>query len=248
MRNYNINWTGSMANNYRMLNKWYGNTSVNLLDQYNGDTPVGRNMYGIGTGKKPMFSADDYNYDFSDYSNKLRQYYRESAPVSTPAKEEDYGTHENAFKAIGYAGAILSGLSQLKDKSYLNMASTANRNAALAKSQILQTGIAGTAQANAERERGDRAISQATTGYGTMGVTSDSGSAVDMQAGMAERMERNAQVIQQDAMLKQWALGNEAAQYEAQAKTYQNMARQNRYSGLLNTALNVAKIYFGIGG
>ena len=86
------------------------------------------------------------------------------------------------------------------------MAAVASRNAALARSQIGQTGIAGANEANAIRERGERAISSATAGYGTMGVTADSGSATDVQAGMAERTERNAQVMTQNAMLKQWHL------------------------------------------
>lgn len=249
MRNY-INWTNSKISNYSALNRWYSNKGYdNLLDKYSGNTPASWMRFLKGEKEKPGINVADYDTDM-DYSNraeKIGQYYRDTDyPRTTQEPTEEYPNHVQAFKNIGYAGAILSGLSQMRDRTYLNMAANASANAELARSQMLQTGIAGTAEANALRERGDRAIGSATTGYGTMGVASDSGSAVDTQAGMAERMERNAQTITQDAMLKQWALGNEANQYEAQARTYKRMYKNNRFGGLLNMALNVAKIYYGL--
>ncbi len=171
-------------------------------------------------------------------------------------------THAQAFRNIGYATALLGGLGQYKAASqYENMASqydgmakNSQVNAALTRQQSLQTGQAGAKAANDTREKGARMIGAANAAYGASGIQSNTGSALDVKSGMAYRTERDAQTELRNTNIKMWALGNEAAQYDAQAKTYQNMASQQRElasqqrrSSLLNTALQVAKIYYGMG-
>lgn len=157
-------------------------------------------------------------------------------------------THAQAFRNIGYASAILGGINQYKQAdSYDSMARTAEINAALTRQQLLQTGQAGAKQANDTRDKGARMISSSRAAYGASGVASNMGSALDVRSGMAYRTERDAQTQLQNANVKMWALGNEAAQYDAQAQTYRNMASQQRRSSLLNGILQVAKIYYGMG-
>ncbi len=157
-------------------------------------------------------------------------------------------THAQAFRNIGYATALLGGLNQYKQAdNYESMAKTAEINAALTRQQMLQTGQAGAKQANDTRDKGARMISSSRAAYGASGVASNMGSALDVTSGMAYRTERDAQTQLQNANIKMWAQGNEAAQYNAQAKTYRNMANQQRSTSLLNTALQVAKIYYGMG-
>lgn len=228
-------------------NRWLlNNGNYNILNDPDSNINWGtrtvnfnRNLFDRSAFSKSPFTIPQ------DQNTNVFQYGHGAISIDKP---KDYGVYPQTFKNIAYGAAILSGLNQMHDRTYRNMAAVASRNAALARSQIGQTGIAGANEANAIRERGERAISSATAGYGTMGVTADSGSATDVQAGMAERTERNAQVMTQNAMLKQWALGNEANHYDAQAATYRKMDRQNRFNGLLNTALSVARIYFGLGG
>lgn len=157
-------------------------------------------------------------------------------------------THAQAFRNIGYASAILGGINQYKQAdNYDSMAKTADINAALTRQQLLQTGKAGAKAANDTRDKGRRMQSEATAAYGASGVASNMGSALDVKSGMAYRTERDAQTQLQNANVKMWALGNEAAQYDAQAQTYRNMAAQQRQSSLLNSILQVAKIYYGMG-
>lgn len=157
-------------------------------------------------------------------------------------------THAQAFRNIGYASAILGGINQYKQASnYEDMAKTADINAALTRQQLLQAGKAGAKAANDTRDKGRRMRSEATAAYGASGVASNTGSALDVKSGMAYRTERDAQTQLQNANVKMWALGNEAAQYDAQAQTYRNMASQQRRSSLLNGILQVAKIYYGMG-
>lgn len=228
----NINWGTRTVNFNRNLTDSNINWKIQTVDS-------DRNPFGRSLFNKSSFTIPQ------DQNTNVYQYGHGAISIDKP---KDYGVYPQAFKNIAYGAAILSGLNQMHDRTYRNMAAVASRNAALARSQIGQTGIAGANEANAIRERGERAISNATAGYGAMGVTADSGSATDVQSGIAERTERNAQVMTQNAMLKQWALGNEANQYNAQAATYRKMDRQNRLNGLLNTALSVARIYFGLGG
>lgn len=157
-------------------------------------------------------------------------------------------THAQAFRNIGYATALLGGVNQWRQAgNYEDMAKAAETNAVLTREQMRQTGEAGAKQANDTREKGARMISSSRAAYGASGVASNMGSALDVTSGMAYRTERDAQTQLQNANIKMWALGNEAAQYDAQAKTYRSMASQMKGTSLLNTALQVAKIYYGMG-
>lgn len=151
-------------------------------------------------------------------------------------------------KNIGYGAAILSGLEGYKQaKNYEAQAKAAESNAALTRQQIDQVGKAAGRESNAYREKGQRMIGSARAAYGASGVDSNTGSAGAVQDAMAYRAERDARTSLQNAAINQWALGNEAAQYDAQAQSYRNMAKEQKRSSLLNTALAIAKIYYGVG-
>ena len=90
-------------------------------------------------------------------------------------------------------------------------------------------------------------IGSARAAYGASGVDSNTGSAGAVQDAIAYRAERDARTSLQNAAINQWALGNEAAQYDAQAQSYRNMAKEQKRSSLINTALAIAKIYYGVG-
>lgn len=168
--------------------------------------------------------------------------------TTTQGMSNTGSTHAQAFRNIGYATALLGGINQYRQAdSYDSMAKTAETNAALTRQQMLQTGQAGAKQANDTRDKGARMVSSSRAAYGASGVASNIGSALNVTSGMAYRTERDAQTQLRNANIKMWALGNEAAQYDAQAKTYRNMASQMKGTSLLNTALQVAKIYYGIG-
>lgn len=155
-------------------------------------------------------------------------------------------THAQAWRNIGYASALLSGINQYKQAgTYDDMAETAETNAVLTREQSRLTGEAGAKNANDTRDKGARMISKARAAYGASGVQAGTGSALDTISGIAYRTERDAQTQLRNTNIKMWALGNEAAQYDAQAKNYRNMASSMRGSSLLNTALQVAKIYYG---
>lgn len=161
-------------------------------------------------------------------------------------KEDDMGAAW--ARNIGYGAALLSGWNGYRQAdAYESQANTADTNAALTRAQIDQVGRAGARESNATREKGQRMIGSARAAYGASGVDSNVGSAGAAQDAIAYRTERDAQTTLQNTAIKQWALGNEAAQYDAQAQSYRNMAKQQRRSSLLNTLLNVASIYYGVG-
>lgn len=151
-------------------------------------------------------------------------------------------------KNIGYGAAFLSGYQKyLQSNAYDKQADFAEQNAALSREQSNQVGQAGARAANATREKGQRMQGSARATYGASGVDTNVGSAGAYQDAIAYRAERDAQTTMQNTAIKQWALGNEAAQYDAQAQSYKNLASQQRKSSILNTLLNVASIYYGIG-
>lgn len=167
-----------------------------------------------------------------------------TSAVSQPKEEMGAAWAKN----IGYGSAILSGLNEYRQAdAYESQANTAATNAALARSQIDQVSRAGARESNATREKGQRMIGAARAAYGASGVDSNVGSAGAAQDAIAYRTERDAQTTLQNTAIKQWALGNEAAQYDAQAQSYRNMAKQQKRSALINTALKVASIYYGVG-
>lgn len=240
-----------------------------LGDDYQwNDSPYQVNPYDFAH----RYDSRNIRGPFSLYDNSFENghEYRETpsfmedndtsvAPGSPIGKKESSGV--SALKNIGYGAAILNGINQWNDKSYLNasknydaMAQTARNNAQIVQQQNLQTGIAGSNEANAMRERGDRMEGTARANYGASGVSANYGSALDVQSGIAGRTEADARTIQQNTLMKQWALSAEQNQYEAQAQNYQNQARQykaaykqNRRMALLNTAIAAAKIYYGVG-
>lgn len=162
---------------------------------------------------------------------------------------EDSGMGPAAYRNLGYITAALSGFQQYKAAGqYDAMANQADTNAYLARQQSADAGWAGAKAANDTREKGQRMIARQAASYGASGVDSNVGSAADVQAGTAGRTERDAQTILYNTALKRWGLENEANQYDAQAQNYRNQASAQRRNSLLNTALQVAQIYFGVGG
>lgn len=215
---------------------------------YNWDLSSQSKRWNFGFGNYGA-NWNDANNSWSAVSANWDNLNNPWNAVSADSSVSNTGTtHAQAFRNIGYASALLSGVNQYKQAdSYDSMAKTAEINAALTRQQMLQTGQAGAKQANDTRDKGARMISSARASYGASGVASNMGSALDVTSGMAYRTERDAQTQLQNANIKMWAQGNEAAQYDAQAKTYRNMAAQQRQTSLLNTALQVAKIYYGMG-
>lgn len=198
--------------------------------------------------KKWNFGAFDF------WNNEMDNHYWDNKIVNmnenliggVQTMDNTASTHASAWRNIGYASALLSGLNQYKQAgTYEDMAKTAEINAALTREQSRLTGEAGAKNANDTRDKGARMRSKAYAAYGASGIQGNTGSALDVTSGIAYRTERDAQTQLRNTNIKMWALGNEAAQYDAQAKNYRNMASSMRGNSLLNTALQVAKIYYG---
>lgn len=172
-----------------------------------------------------------------------------SGSASNISSNADADDISSSWRNWGYATALMQGLNSYNQAKQLDsQANLAESNRNLVLEQMSQTGRAGAAEANATREKGRRMISGAAAAYGASGVDSNTGSAAKVQSGMAYRAERDAQTVLKNTNQQMWGLTNEANKYEAQAENYRRAAKTQRRTALLNTALQVAKIYYGVGG
>lgn len=193
-----------------------------------------------------MDSSWKWNHAYGDYWSEELAKMTPKLNTNATLPEDEMGAAW--ARNIGYGAAILSGLMGYNQAdAYDQKANFAEQNAALARQQIDQVGRAGARAANSTREKGQRMISSARAAYGASGVDTNVGTAGAAQDAMAYRTERDAQTTMQNTAIKQWALGNEAAQYDAQAQSYRKLAGNQRNSSILNTLLNVASIYYGVG-
>lgn len=164
------------------------------------------------------------------------------------SSEQSYGIPA-AYRNLGYVSAAMGLFNGYKAAGqYEAQAQQAETNAMLTRQQSYQVGEAGGKAANDIRERGARMIGSQRAAYGASGVDSNVGTAAGVQSGTAYRTEQDAQTTLQNTAIKQWALGNEAAKYDAEAANYRSAAKAERRNSLLNTAIQVAKIYYGVGG
>lgn len=148
---------------------------------------------------------------------------------------------------LGYALTGIGTLANLKAQGqyYDSMIGTLNANKALARQQVLTTGIAGATAANDARRQGRQTIATQRASYGASGFASNSGSAADVQASSAGNAETNAQRIQYNAMLKQWGLQNEINNMDAQISQLKAQQKNSRLQTLLAGATSLAKQYYG---
>ena len=127
-------------------------------------------------------------------------------------------------------------------------AQQASVNAALARQQSLQAGMAAGQQAGMAREKGAAVAGAQRAAYGASGIDSTAGTALDVQAGTIGQAEQDAQTIRYNAMLQQWGFGQEAKQYEQQARDVRTQAKYSKTATLLSGLTNIGKMYAGYAG
>ncbi len=155
---------------------------------------------------------------------------------------------EGTTSTMNSAGMGLTAISTLYGMSatgnaYDNQIATAKANAQLAAQQLADTGIAGGAAANEERQKGLQAISAQRAGYGAAGIDTNSGTALNVQSGTVQTAENNAQKVLYNTMLNQWGLKNEELQYNQQAKNLQTAKTNAETTALLSGLTKLASQY-----
>lgn len=188
-----------------------------------------------------------WNYSFQNYFGNAPTI--DTSGTSNLASNSSSDDIPSSWRNWGYATALMQGLNSYSQAKQLDsQAALAESNRNLVLEQSSQTGRAGATEANATREKGRRMNSSAQAAFGASGVDANVGSAGKVQSGIAYRTERDAQTILKNTNQKMWGLTNEANKYEAQAENYRRAAKTQRRTAILNTALQVAKIYYGVGG
>jgi|WetSurMetagenome_2_1015567.scaffolds.fasta_scaffold208732_2 hypothetical protein len=162
------------------------------------------------------------------------------------------GSTSSNNQSMQTTGMALTGLGTLYGmnsigNSYDSQIATAKANAQIAAQQVYQTGVAGAATANQQRERGAQIIGTQRAGYGASGIDTNSGTALNVQASTAGTAEQNAQTVLYNTMINQWSSRQSQLQYEQQASNLESAKQDAQSSALITGLTKLASQYYSFG-